>query len=53
MVETLDDDELAALDAIAVFVSECLADPELIEALVLDQVRADARAFARNVEPAE
>jgi hypothetical protein len=37
-------DEAAALDAIADFIRDCLADPEVIEELVLDRVRADARA---------
>jgi hypothetical protein len=47
VVETLDD-ELAALNSIVEFIRSCENDPEVIAALTFEQVRAEARAYARN-----
>jgi hypothetical protein len=43
-VDELAPDEAAALDAIVAFVSDALADPEVVEALILADVRRVARA---------
>lgn len=50
MVETarLDPDEESALDAIVAFIRDCEGDLEVIEALIMAQVGAEARAYAQN-----